>query len=163
MSPPTFGQWGHNIVCPPQHFVIKTNVVVQISWLHYCCKRFPSTKPGNKCEKWTLSLDYLQTQYTDFLCNLNCHDSWKLCWLMWITESVCVCTWTSLNHEFLRWSVARNQNTVATRHVARGSQRGNSTPTSKVFRLIKYLKYKPKKYFSADQRNSSRNLSYFSL
>ena len=49
---------------------------------------------------------------------------WKLCWLTWITESVR--TWTSLNHEFLRWSVARNQNTVATKLVARGGQRGNA-------------------------------------
>jgi len=40
-------------------------------------------------------------------------------------------------------------------HQARsyGGQRGNAT-NSKVFRLIKYLKYKPKKYFSANQRNS---------
>ena len=29
--PPTFGQGEHNIVCPPQHFVVKSNVVVQIS------------------------------------------------------------------------------------------------------------------------------------
>jgi len=28
--PPTFGQGEHNIVCPPQHFVVKSNVVVQI-------------------------------------------------------------------------------------------------------------------------------------
>jgi len=55
-------------------------------------------------------------QYTDFLCKLNCHDCCKLCWLIWISESVC--TWTSLNHEILRWSAARNQNTVATRRVA---------------------------------------------
>jgi len=34
-----------------------------------------------------------------------------------------------------------------------GGQRGNATPNSKVFRLMKYLKYKPKKYFSANQRN----------
>jgi len=34
-----------------------------------------------------------------------------------------------------------------------GGQRGNAIPNSKVFRLIKYLKYKPKKYFSANQRN----------
>ena len=47
MSPPTFGQGGHHIVCPPQHFVIKRNAVVQISCLHHCCKRFPSIKPGN--------------------------------------------------------------------------------------------------------------------
>jgi len=39
-------------------------------------------------------------------------------------------------------------------HQARsyGGQRGNATPNSNVFRLIKYLKYKPKKYFSANQR-----------
>jgi len=34
-----------------------------------------------------------------------------------------------------------------------GEQRGNATPNSKVFRLITYLKYKPKKYSSANQRN----------
>jgi len=34
-----------------------------------------------------------------------------------------------------------------------GGKRGNATTNSKVFRLIKYLKYKPKKYFSANQRN----------
>jgi len=28
--PPTFGQGGHNIFCFPQHFVMKSNVVVQI-------------------------------------------------------------------------------------------------------------------------------------
>jgi len=39
---------------------------------------------------------------------------------------------------------------VAIRRVAMGD---NDTPNSKVFRLIKYLKYKPKKYFSANQRN----------
>jgi len=40
-------------------------------------------------------------------------------------------------------------------HQARsyGGQRGNATPNSNVFRLIKYLKYKPKKYFTANQRN----------
>ena len=39
--------------CPPQHFVIKSNAVVQISWLHYCWKRYPCIKPGNKWEKLT--------------------------------------------------------------------------------------------------------------
>ena len=111
--------------------------------LLYCWKRFSSIKTGNKCEKGTLSLDYLQTQHTDFLGKLNCHDCWKLCWLIWITESMC--TWTSLNHEFLRWSVARNQNTVATMSVAREGN-GNATPNSEVFRLINYLKHKPKKH-----------------
>jgi len=40
-------------------------------------------------------------------------------------------------------------------HKARsqGGQRDNATPNSEVCRLIKYLKYKPKKYFSANQRN----------
>jgi len=40
-------------------------------------------------------------------------------------------------------------------HQARsyGEQRGDATPNSKAFRLIKHLKYKPKKYFSANQRN----------
>jgi len=42
-------------------------------------------------------------------------------------------------------------------HQARsyGGQWGKATPSpnSNVFRLIKYLKYKPKKYFSANQRN----------
>jgi len=42
--PPPFGQGGYNIFCPPQHFVMKSNVVGEISWLH-CCKRFPSIKP----------------------------------------------------------------------------------------------------------------------
>jgi len=32
-------------------------------------------------------------------------------------------------------------------------QRGNATPNSNVCRLIKYLEYKPKKHFSANQRN----------
>ena len=31
LVPPTFGHGGHNIFCPSQHFVIKRNVVVQIS------------------------------------------------------------------------------------------------------------------------------------
>jgi len=48
MSTPTTGQGGHNIFCTPQHFVMKTNVVVQISSLHYCWKLFPSIKPGHK-------------------------------------------------------------------------------------------------------------------
>jgi len=47
MSPQLLDSLGHTIFCPPQHFVIKSNVFVQISWLHYCCKRFPSLKPGN--------------------------------------------------------------------------------------------------------------------
>jgi len=85
--------------------------------------------------------------YTDFLWKLNCHDCWKLCWLIWITESVC--TRTFLTHEFLRWSAACNQNTVANRRVVVGGQLGNATPNSKVFRLIKYLKY------SISQRNTS--------
>jgi len=40
-------------------------------------------------------------------------------------------------------------------HKARsqGRQRGNATSNSKVCWLIKYLKYKPKKHFSASQRN----------
>ena len=36
---------------------------------------------------------------------------------------------------------------------SQGGQRSNATPNSKVCRLIKYLKYKSKKYFSANQRN----------
>jgi len=36
-------------------------------------------------------------------------------------------------------------------HQARS--RGTMSPNSKVFRLTKYLKYKTKKYFSANQRN----------
>jgi len=46
--PNVWTEGGHNIFCPPQHFVMKSNVVVQISWLHYCWKFFPSIKPGNK-------------------------------------------------------------------------------------------------------------------
>jgi len=40
-------------------------------------------------------------------------------------------------------------------HQARsyGEQWDNTTSNSNVFRLIKYLKYKPKKYFSANLRN----------
>ena len=38
--PPNFWTGGHNIVCPPQHFVIKSNVIVRISWLHFCWKCF---------------------------------------------------------------------------------------------------------------------------
>ena len=37
---------------------MKSNVVVQISWLHYSWKRFPSINPRNKRKKWALSLDY---------------------------------------------------------------------------------------------------------
>jgi len=37
-------------------------------------------------------------------------------------------------------------------HQAR-SQGGQCPPNPKVFRLVKYLKYKPKKYFSSNQRN----------
>jgi len=54
-------------------------------------------------------------------------------------------------------SVTRNQNTIATRCEARG-EIGTMSPNLKVFRLIKYLKYKPKKYFSANQRNSLKEL-----
>jgi len=36
--PPTFGQGGHNIFYSSQYFVIKINVVVQISWYDYCWK-----------------------------------------------------------------------------------------------------------------------------
>ena len=36
---------------------------------------------------------------------------------------------------------------------SQGGQRGQCHPNSKVFRLIKYLKYKRKEYFSADQQN----------
>jgi len=39
-------------------FVINKFGVVQISWLHFSWKRFPSIKPGNKKEKRTLSLDH---------------------------------------------------------------------------------------------------------
>jgi len=46
--PPTFGHGGHSIFWTPQQVVIKNNVVVQISWLHYCWKRFSNIKPGNK-------------------------------------------------------------------------------------------------------------------
>jgi len=50
-------------------------------------------------------------------------------------------------------------------HQARsyGGQRGNATLNSKVFRLIKYLKYKPKKYFSENKRNSLKEPTYFSF
>ena len=36
---------------------------------------------------------------------------------------------------------------------SQGWQRGNAIPNSKVFRLIKYLKFKPNKYFSGNKRN----------
>jgi len=58
---------------------------------------------------------------------------------------------------------SRNQNTVATKRVARGQQRGNAIPNSKVFRLMKYLKYKPKKYFSANQQNCLKEPILFQL
>jgi len=39
-------------------------------------------------------------------------------------------------------------------HQARSyGDNGAMRPNSKIFRLTKYLKYKPKKYFSANQRN----------
>jgi len=40
-------------------------------------------------------------------------------------------------------------------HQARsyGRQRDKATPNSNVFRLMKYLKYKPKKFLSANQLN----------
>ena len=44
-----------------------------------------------------------------------------------------------------------------------GGQRGNATPNSNVFRLTKYLKYKPKKYFSANQRNYLKELILLQL
>jgi len=56
----------------------------------------------------------------------------KLCWLFRISESVC--TWTSLNHEFLFWSVARNQNAVATRRVARAAT-GQCHPQFQSFQI----------------------------
>jgi len=79
------GQGGHvpsqllDIFCPLQHFVKKSNVFVQISWLHYCWKCFPSIKSGNKWKKWALTLDYLWTQCADFPCKLNSHDCQKWC------------------------------------------------------------------------------------
>jgi len=42
MSTSTFGQGGHQIFYPPQHFVIKSDVIVQTSWLHYSWKCFPA-------------------------------------------------------------------------------------------------------------------------
>jgi len=33
-----------DIFCPPQHFVMKSIVVVEISCLHYCWKLLPSIK-----------------------------------------------------------------------------------------------------------------------
>ena len=133
--PQLMDRGAHNIVCPPQYFVIKSNLVVQISWLHYCWKCFPNIKPGNKWEKLALSLDSLQKQDTDFLCKLNCHDCWKLCWLISLTESVC--TWTSLNQEFLLWSVARNQNTIATRLIAEGGTTWQCHPQFQSFQVNK--------------------------
>ena len=59
MLGPSLAGGTHFIFCPPQHFLVKSNVVVQISWLHYCWKRFPSKKIGNRWKKLTLSLDYL--------------------------------------------------------------------------------------------------------
>jgi len=41
MSLTTFGQGGHNIFSP-QHFVIKNNVVLRISWLLYYGKASPT-------------------------------------------------------------------------------------------------------------------------
>jgi len=37
---------------------------------------FPQHKAREYMRKSTLSLDYLQTQYTDLLCKLSCHDCW---------------------------------------------------------------------------------------
>ena len=45
--PPNFRTVGDIISFVPQYFVIKNNVVVQFSWLHYCWKSFHSIKPGN--------------------------------------------------------------------------------------------------------------------
>jgi len=43
------------------------------------------------------------------------------------------------------------------------AKRGQCPPNSKVFRLIKYLKYKLKKYFSANQRNCLKELILLQL
>jgi len=34
MSPQQLDKGGHNVYCPPKHFVIKNNVVVQISTMN---------------------------------------------------------------------------------------------------------------------------------
>ena len=34
--PPSIGRGTHNIFCPPQYFVIKNKIVVQISRFDYC-------------------------------------------------------------------------------------------------------------------------------
>ena len=73
---------------------------------------------------------YRLTKYTEL------SYCWYLCWLIWITELVC--TQTSLNHEFLHWSAARNQNTVATRHVARG-ETGAMSPQFQSFQVNKIV------------------------
>jgi len=44
-----------------------------------------------------------------------------------------------------------------------GGQRGQCPPNSKVFRLIQYLRYKPKKYYSANQRNCLKEPILFQL
>jgi len=44
MSPQLLDSGGHNIFCPSQHFVMKSNVVVQISWLHLLLETFPQHK-----------------------------------------------------------------------------------------------------------------------
>jgi len=60
IHPPNFWMGNTHYLLSPQFFVIKSNVVVQISWLHYTLLlQTPSIKPGNNLEKWTLSLDYL--------------------------------------------------------------------------------------------------------
>jgi len=48
MSPKLLDRGNKISFVPPQFFVVKNNVIVQISWLHHYWKRFPSIKPGNK-------------------------------------------------------------------------------------------------------------------
>ena len=44
--PPNFGQGRHNIFCPPQHSVIKSNVVVQVSCYFAVGNVFPAYNQG---------------------------------------------------------------------------------------------------------------------
>jgi len=51
--------------------VVKNNVVGQISWLHYCWKRFPNVRPGNKENEyyhWIIYRHSIQIYYVNQGC-----------------------------------------------------------------------------------------------
>jgi len=122
---------------------------------------FPSIKPGNKWEKLTLSLDYLYTVGL-YRFPMQIELSWLL-QIVLVNLNFRIGVHKNFAQSWIPALVCSPQSEYGCHQARSRGGGGNGAMPSLIskFRIIKYLKYKPKKYFSANRRNCLKDLSYF--